>query len=96
MAHVSHKISNRLAAGSQRPEACSTKNCRGTILGVPIIRIIVYWGLFLGSPYFGKLPQIGFVCIWTFQCSSFWVGVRYGLLVRILIRISKKVLHFRV
>ena len=28
---------------------------RGTFLGVPIIRIIVFLGL-LGSPYFGKLP----------------------------------------
>ena len=24
--------------------------------GVPIIRTIVYWGLYWGSPYFGKLP----------------------------------------
>ena len=29
---------------------------RGTLLGVPIIRIIVSWGSILGSPYFGKLP----------------------------------------
>ena len=29
---------------------------RGTILGVLIFRIIVYWGLYWGSPYFGKLP----------------------------------------
>ena len=29
---------------------------RGTILGVLILRIIVYWGLYWGSPYFGKLP----------------------------------------
>ena len=30
---------------------------RGTILGLLIIRTIVCWGL-LGSPYFGKLPNI--------------------------------------
>ena len=29
---------------------------RGTILGVPVIRIIVCWTLYIGSPYFGKLP----------------------------------------
>ena len=29
---------------------------RGTILGVPMIRIIVYFGSILGSPYLGKLP----------------------------------------
>ena len=31
---------------------------RGTILGVPIIRIIIYWGLYWGPSifYFGKLP----------------------------------------
>ena len=29
----------------------------GTILGVPIIRTIVYLGSKLGSPYFGKLPN---------------------------------------
>ena len=33
---------------------------RGTILGVPIIRIIVYWGLYWGPPILGNyqiLPQ---------------------------------------
>ena len=32
---------------------------RGTIfiLGVPIIRTIVFWGSILGSPYLGKLPS---------------------------------------
>ena len=30
---------------------------RGTFLGVPIIRITIYWGSILGSPYFGKLPH---------------------------------------
>ena len=29
---------------------------RGTILGVPIIRITVFLGSMLGSPYLGKLP----------------------------------------
>ena len=31
---------------------------RGTFLGVPIIRTIVYWGLYLGYLNFGKLPPI--------------------------------------
>ena len=30
---------------------------KGTLLGVPIIRTKIFWGL-LGSPYFGKLPYI--------------------------------------
>ena len=30
---------------------------KGTVLGVPIIRIIVFWGLYWGSPCFGKLPH---------------------------------------
>ena len=28
----------------------------GTFLGVPIIRTTVFWGLFWGCLYFGKLP----------------------------------------
>ena len=32
---------------------------RGTFLGVPIIRIIVCWGLHWGSPYLGKLTCTG-------------------------------------
>ena len=31
----------------------------GTILGGPIIRIIVFWGLYWDSPYFGKLSHDG-------------------------------------
>ena len=29
---------------------------RGNLLGVPIIRTTVFWGLYWGSPYFGRLP----------------------------------------
>ena len=29
---------------------------RGTFLGVPIIRTLVFWGLYWGPPYLGKLP----------------------------------------
>ena len=32
---------------------------RGTILGVPIIRAIVFGGSILGFPYLGKLPYWG-------------------------------------
>ena len=28
----------------------------GAILGVPIAKIIVFWGLYRGHPYSGKLP----------------------------------------
>ena len=31
---------------------------RGTFLGVPIIRTIVFWGVYWGTPYFGKLPYL--------------------------------------
>ena len=30
---------------------------RDTFLGAPIVKIILYWGLFWGSPNFGKLPH---------------------------------------
>ena len=30
---------------------------RGTILGVPLIRTIVNWGLYWGPPHFRKLPH---------------------------------------
>ena len=30
---------------------------RGTLLGIPIIRTIVFGELYGGSPYFGKLPS---------------------------------------
>ena len=29
---------------------------RGTFLGIPIVRTIMFLGPILGSPYFGKLP----------------------------------------
>ena len=31
---------------------------RGTLLRVPIIRIIVFWGLYWGPLIFGKLPNV--------------------------------------
>ena len=33
----------------------------GTFLGVPVISILVHWGLYLRPPYFGKLPVTGVV-----------------------------------
>ena len=33
---------------------------RGTSLGVPIIRIRVFWGLYLGSPVLGNYHNIRF------------------------------------
>ena len=30
---------------------------RGTILGVPIIRTLVFWVLYWGPPYFGNQPN---------------------------------------
>ena len=31
---------------------------RDTFVGVPTIRITVFWGLYWGSPYLGRLPYI--------------------------------------
>ena len=31
-------------------------NIKGTFCGLPVISIIVYWGLYCGPPFFGKLP----------------------------------------
>ena len=31
----------------------------GNFLGVPVTRTRVYWGLYWGSPYFGKLLNLG-------------------------------------
>ena len=39
---------------------------RGTILGVPILRTIVYWGLYWGPPFLGK-NNLGLLRIW---CSD--------------------------
>ena len=33
------------------------RKIRSTLLGVPIRRTIVFWGLYWGCPYFGKLPD---------------------------------------
>ena len=35
----------------------------GTLLRVPRIRIIVFWGLDWDPPYFGKLPYRGYIGI---------------------------------
>ena len=34
---------------------------RGTILGVPILRIIVYWGLYWGPPILGNYHIITYI-----------------------------------
>ena len=38
---------------------------RGTFLGVPILRNILFWDLYWGSPHFGKLP---YACLYAFLC----------------------------
>ena len=49
--------------GPSGSTSCSSKRkwgfpkIRGTFLGVPIIRTMVFWGLYWGSTYFGKLPN---------------------------------------
>ena len=44
---------------------------RGAILGVPIIRIILFWGSILGSPYFGKLPYRSYRCYFAASTLSY-------------------------
>ena len=45
---------------------------RGTILGVPIIRTIVYWGLYWGPPILGN---------YQFKSEVNWINVRDPLYV---------------
>ena len=37
---------------------------RGTLLGVPVRRTIVYWGLYSGPPILGKFPYVLGGCVW--------------------------------
>ena len=37
-------------------QICGFPKIRGTLSVVPIIRIIIYWGLYWGPPYLGKGP----------------------------------------
>ena len=50
--------------GADRQQAAHVRvsKIRGTILGVPRIRIIIFWWSILGSPYFEKLPFVGGEC----------------------------------
>ena len=55
---------------------------RGTFLGVPIIRIIVFWGLYWGSLILGnyhvgsrfvrhlRMPQVASSCIWVWSWQA--------------------------
>ena len=52
---------------------------RGTILGVPITRIIVFLGSILGSPYFGKLPcQYRYGRVWPVERAKLRIRVSGG------------------
>ena len=42
----------------------------GTILGVPVIRIIVFWSLYWGPLIFGRLPYSGLETSPAFHCRS--------------------------
>ena len=52
------KMENEMETGIYRGlKGLGFPKIRGTILGVPIIvRVIVFWGSILRSPYLGKLP----------------------------------------
>ena len=62
---------NHCSRGGAFPEGGSTKNyyidiwgfpkIRGTLLGVPIIRTIVFWGLYWGPPILGNYHM----CMYT-------------------------------
>ena len=42
----------------------------GYLLGVPVIRVIVFWGLFWGSPYCGKLPHRDIQAVCEPRCKK--------------------------
>ena len=48
---------------------------KGTILGVPIIRIVVFWGLYWGPPILGNY-YIGFPRS-IGDCIQVWCRIRY-------------------
>ena len=48
--------------------------CRGPVLGVLFLRIIVFWAI-LGSPYFEKLPNVHGKCLWTLSGVTQGSGV---------------------
>ena len=48
-------VTNRTAF-PQAPKP-STAHWEVTFLGVPLIRIRIFWGLYIGVPHFGKLLQ---------------------------------------
>ena len=50
--HVSHVI--QLLKDGYIENYIRVSQIRGTILGVPIIRIIVFWGLYWGPPILGS------------------------------------------
>ena len=56
-AHSDNSNSNQILVPLQTP-IWGFPKISGTLLGVPIIRTIVYWGLYWGSPYLGKVPYI--------------------------------------
>ena len=58
---------------------------RGTFLGVPIRRIIVFMGLYCGPPYFGKLPYGE-----DFERLPYWVS---SISAHVLVAIYSKTLH---
>ena len=46
---------------------------RATFLGVPIIRVIAFWGPYWGPPFFGKLPYSGCGAVLAKYCNCFCV-----------------------
>ena len=42
----------------------------GTILGLPIMRIIVYWGLYWGPPFFEKISNEARADLPRSSCSN--------------------------
>ena len=66
---VTGSFRTRGEVDAQAAEAMVPK-IRGTILGIPIIRIIVYCGLYMGVPYFGKLPLLKLDLDLTFETHA--------------------------
>ena len=62
------------------PRGCP--NTRGTILGIPILRITISWGLD-GLPIFlGKLPHFGRLGLWRLRGPKTCYAARFNVLHR--------------
>ena len=63
---------------------------RGAILGVPRIRIIVFWGLYLGLPIWGSYHIVHFWVICSFSVEVYNVQVLVLTVVLYVLKSNKE------